>query len=119
MAHYVMRNGGSFRPFDQQLRHEAIEQLRLNNVVPEASGHGQTTVSRNDSDQRRALLLPQEFKELGRDRLVVICENCKPILGQKIRYHDDRAFTQRLLPASRFSMCSRLSGICSVSSPSA
>lgn len=62
------------------------------------SDRGQTTVSRNDSDQRRALLLPQEFKELGRDRLVVICENCKPILGQKIRYHDDRVFTQRLLP---------------------
>ena len=63
------------------------------------SGHASSTVSRNESEQRRALLLPQEFKELGSERLVVIVENCKPILGEKIRYHRDKAFTPRLLPA--------------------
>jgi type IV secretion system protein VirD4 len=63
------------------------------------SGQGSSTVSRNDSEQRRALLLPQEFKELGSERLVVIVENCKPILGEKIRYYRDKAFTARLLPA--------------------
>lgn len=63
------------------------------------SGHGHSTVSRNESEQRRALLLPQEFKELGRDHLVVIFENCKPILGEKIRYFQDKAFTTRLMPA--------------------
>lgn len=63
------------------------------------SGHGSNTVSRNESEQRRALLLPQEFKELGSERLVVIFENCKPILGEKIRYYRDKAFTSRLLPA--------------------
>lgn len=63
------------------------------------SGHGHSTVSRNESEQRRALLLPQEFKELGSERLVVIFENCKPILGEKIRYYRDRAFTSRLRPA--------------------
>lgn len=63
------------------------------------SGQGHSSVSRNESDQRRALLLPQEFKELGHERLVVICENCKPVLGEKIRYFDDPAFRQRLQPA--------------------
>jgi type IV secretion system protein VirD4 len=63
------------------------------------SGHGHSSVSRNESEQRRALLLPQEFKELGSERLVVIFENCKPILGEKIRYYRDKAFTPRLLPA--------------------
>ena len=63
------------------------------------SGHGSSTVSRNESEQRRALLLPQEFKELGSERLVVIYENCKPILGEKIRYYRDKAFTSRLRPA--------------------
>jgi type IV secretion system protein VirD4 len=62
------------------------------------SQHGHTSVSRNDSDQRRALLLPQEFKELGSERLVVICENCKPILADKIRYHREPIFRERLLP---------------------
>jgi type IV secretion system protein VirD4 len=63
------------------------------------SQHGHSTVSRNDSDQRRALLLPQEFKELGRERLVAIFENCKPILGQKICYYRDKVFKARLQPA--------------------
>ena len=55
-------------------------------------GQGHSSVSRNDSDQRRALLLPQEFKELGSERLVAIVENCKPILGEKLRYHLDPIF---------------------------
>jgi type IV secretion system protein VirD4 len=63
------------------------------------SGQGHSSVSHNESDQRRSLLLPQEFKELGSERLVVIFENCKPILGEKIRYHCDKDFTSRLRPA--------------------
>ncbi|NUZ08973.1 type IV secretory system conjugative DNA transfer family protein [Piscinibacter koreensis] len=62
------------------------------------SGRNHTTVSRNESEQRRALLLPQEFKELGSERLAVIVENCKPILGEKIRYHREKVFRARLRP---------------------
>jgi type IV secretion system protein VirD4 len=65
------------------------------------SEHGHSSVSRNESEQRRALLLPQEFKELGSERLVVIFENCKPILGEKIRYHREKVFTARLRPAPK------------------
>lgn len=61
-------------------------------------GKGQATVSRNDSEQRRALLLPQEFKELGSERLVIMMEGCKPILGDKIRYYGEKVFQERLLP---------------------
>lgn len=63
------------------------------------SAHGHTSVSQNDSEQRRALLMPQEFKELGRHQLVIVLENCKPILAQKICYFRDRNFKARLLPA--------------------
>jgi type IV secretion system protein VirD4 len=62
------------------------------------SEHGHSSVSRNESEQRRALLLPQEFKELGAERLVVIFENCEPILGEKIRYHRDKVFKARMRP---------------------
>jgi type IV secretion system protein VirD4 len=64
-----------------------------------SSQHSSSTVSSSDSEQRRALLLPQEFKELGSERLVAIFENCKPILARKIRYHRDPVFTARLQPA--------------------
>ena len=59
--------------------------------------HGHNSVSYSETDQRRALLLPQEFKEIGADRLVVVAENCKPILATKIRYHRDPDFKCRLL----------------------
>jgi type IV secretion system protein VirD4 len=61
------------------------------------SQHGHTTVSTNESEQRRALMLPQEFKELGSERLVVVMENCKPILGEKIRYFREKEFKTRLV----------------------
>lgn len=61
--------------------------------------HGHASVSHNDSPQRRALLLPQEFKDLGEERQVIILENCKPILAKKIRYYREKAFIARLRPA--------------------
>ncbi len=60
------------------------------------SQHGHSSISTNDSQQRRALLLPQEFKELGSERLVAIVENCKPILAEKILYYRDKVFRARL-----------------------
>ena len=51
--------------------------------------------SESESEQRRALLLPQEIKELGAWREIVSLENCKPILCDKIKYFEDPAFTKR------------------------
>ena len=47
------------------------------------------------SDQRRALMLPQEIRELGQTREIVSLENCKPILCDKIRYYEHPDFTCR------------------------
>lgn len=55
--------------------------------------------SDNTSDQRRALLLPQEVKEIGQWKEIIFLENVKPILCDKIRYFDDPEFVSRLLPA--------------------
>lgn len=52
----------------------------------------------NISDQRRALLLPQEVKEIGTDQAIVFYEGSRPILSQKIRYFEDKRFTARLAP---------------------
>jgi type IV secretion system protein VirD4 len=62
------------------------------------SGPARDVLSSNESDQRRALLLPQEFKDLGSEKLVLIPEHCKPVLGGKICYYKDKAFKDRLLP---------------------
>lgn len=52
--------------------------------------------SENTSDQRRALLLPQEITSLGKDKELVVVEDCPPILATKVRYFADRVFTNRL-----------------------
>ncbi|BBU68760.1 type IV secretory system conjugative DNA transfer family protein [Fluviibacter phosphoraccumulans] len=53
--------------------------------------------SESISDQKRALMLPQELKELGQWKEIVLLENTKPILCDKIRYYDDPAFISRVM----------------------
>jgi type IV secretion system protein VirD4 len=50
------------------------------------------------SEQKRPLLLPQEVKELGKDREVIFYEGIRPILAMKNRYYQDRFFRKRLFP---------------------
>jgi type IV secretion system protein VirD4 len=62
---------------------------------------GQRSRSQTVSHQRRALLLPQEVKELGPEEALVFCEGLRPIRCRKIRYFADKRFRKRLLPAPR------------------
>ena len=48
--------------------------------------------------QQRALLLPQEVKEIGIHRALIFYENLRPVRCKKIRYYADRRFQARLLP---------------------
>ena len=50
------------------------------------------------SEQRRALLLPQEVKELPPDEAIVFYEGLRPIRCKKLRYFEERIFRARLLP---------------------
>lgn len=51
------------------------------------------------SDQRRALLLPQEVKNLDKDKLLIISNGMPPVLADKIKYFSEAVFTRRLQPA--------------------
>ena len=59
---------------------------------------GQRARSQNVSEQRRALLLPQEVKALGSDEAIIFYEGLPPIRAKKLRYFEDRRFAARLLP---------------------
>ncbi len=54
----------------------------------------------NTSDQRRALLLPQEITSLGADKEIVVMENVRPILAKKIVYYMEPFFLNRLKQVS-------------------
>jgi type IV secretion system protein VirD4 len=58
----------------------------------------QTTES--TSDQKRALMLPQEITSLSKARELVIVEDTPPILAKKVVYFKDRAFMDRLKEVS-------------------
>jgi type IV secretion system protein VirD4 len=58
---------------------------------------GQRSSSQSISHQRRALLLPQEVKELGPEQAIVFYEGLRPIRCRKIRYFADKRFRKRLL----------------------
>ena len=55
--------------------------------------------SESTSEQRRALLLPQELKELGRVKEIILLENTKPILADRICYWRDPVFASRVSAA--------------------
>ena len=59
---------------------------------------GGKTPSVNVSEQRRALMLPQEVKELGRLEEIIFYEGLRPILCRKNRYYEDPLFRRRVLP---------------------
>jgi type IV secretion system protein VirD4 len=79
--------------------------------------HGNISVS----EQKRALLLPQEVKELGRDNELVLYEGLRPILAKKNRYYQDPFFKKRLFPPPKQSVpgLSGARGIPSVPPPAA
>jgi type IV secretion system protein VirD4 len=51
------------------------------------------------SEQKRALMLPQEVKGIGTRGELIFCENLRPILARKLRYYENRRFRRCLLPA--------------------
>ena len=58
-------------------------------------GRRSTTVS----DQRRALMLPQELMQLPQSALIVLKAGLPPVRGRKIAYFRERVFQRRLRPA--------------------
>lgn len=66
---------------------------------PRAFGQSGST-SQNTSDQRRALMLPQELKEMPSDQQIIAMKHCKPVLCHKARYYEDHCFIDRLKEAS-------------------
>jgi type IV secretion system protein VirD4 len=62
------------------------------------SGKGQRQGSVSSSDQKRPLLLPQEVKELGKDRELLLIEGLRPVLARKNRYYEDPRLKKRLFP---------------------
>jgi len=52
--------------------------------------------SKSESDQRRALFLPQELVSLGKNKALLLLEDTPPIIANKATYYNDNTFMNRL-----------------------
>lgn len=87
-----------YAPREQRDANDYSEMLGYTTVRQENITRGRD-VSRSESEQRRALMLPQELKAMGFDKEVFLYEGIpQPVMCEKIKYYQDRYFTSRLLP---------------------
>jgi len=89
-----------FAPKELRLANELSERLGYTTVRspsrsrPTGLSRGHRSVS--ESDQRRALMLPQELMQLPPDDLIVLKAGTPPVRGRKIAYYRERVFAARV-----------------------
>jgi len=89
-----------YAPREQQDANDYSEMLGYTTVRKENITRGKGgDRSRSESEERRALMLPQELKAMGNEKEVFLYEGIPhPVMCEKIRYYKDSYFTARLLP---------------------
>jgi type IV secretion system protein VirD4 len=96
-----------YAPREQQDANDYSDMLGYTTVRKEnvTRGKGRDSVSKSHSEERRALMLPQELKAMGPDKEVFLYEGIPhPVLCDKIRYYKDKHFTERLLAKAEVPM---------------
>jgi type IV secretion system protein VirD4 len=89
-----------YAPREQQDANDYSDMLgyttvRRENITKSKKGD----VSKSHSEEKRALMLPQELKAMGTEKEVFLYEGIPhPVMCEKIRYYNDRYFTSRLMP---------------------
>jgi type IV secretion system protein VirD4 len=97
---FAAKDHNDAREISDELGYTTVRAKSISSPLAGFSGtKGQRARSQNVSEQRRALLLPQEVKELKADEAIIFYEGLRPIRCRKIRYFEDRRFIARLLPA--------------------
>jgi len=90
------------REISDELGYTTVKVASLSKPVFDFSdAKGRRSRSVSVSEQRRALLLPQEVKELGTEEALIFYEGLRPIRCRKVRYFEDKRFKARLLPPPR------------------
>lgn len=85
-----------FAASDEITTRYVVSRLGKKTVTSHSRTVGDGRTSRSISQQSRDLMLPQEFQQLSRSKQILLTESARPILGEKISYYSDAAFTPRL-----------------------
>jgi type IV secretion system protein VirD4 len=95
---YAPKDFGEANELSQELGNTTVRVKTVSKPLASLFDRHRRSRSVNISEQKRPLLLPQEIKELGRDREILIYEGLRPILATKNRYFQDRRLRARLFP---------------------
>ncbi len=90
-----------FAPREQQDANDYSEMLGYTTLRRRSltRGRRRRDVSRSESEERRALMLPQELKAMGPEREILFCEGmAHAVRCRKIRYYAEGRYRARLLP---------------------
>ena len=86
-----------YAPREQQDANDYSDMLGYTTVRKQNVTRGRE-FSRSESEERRALMLPQELKAMGFDTEVFLYEGIPhPVKCDKIKYYQDKYFTSRLM----------------------
>jgi type IV secretion system protein VirD4 len=89
-----------FAPKEQDVANELSERIGYDTVQAKSRSRpwGLSAGKRSESvsDQRRALMLPQELKLIPSSKAFILATSVPPLICDKIIYYEDAAFTARL-----------------------
>lgn len=105
MTEEIMSNCGVevvFAPKELQVAQALSERLGFYTYQARSfsrpSGLAAGRRSQTRSDQRRALMLPQELIQMDRDQLIVLTAGAPPVKGKKLAFYREPAFARRVCP---------------------
>ncbi|WP_147659660.1 MULTISPECIES: type IV secretory system conjugative DNA transfer family protein [Enterobacteriaceae] len=87
-----------FAPKNLKIAKEVSESLGTKTVKARSRSRstiGRASGSENTSETGRALLMPQELKQMGKSKEIILLEDCPPIQCSKITWYKDPTFEAR------------------------
>lgn len=87
---YAPRDDADAKDYSEMIGYMTEKGISRSRQLSGKGGRGE-----NESDQRRAVLLPQEVKEIGKDKSIVSMENMRPALVEKIFWYKEPGFVSR------------------------
>lgn len=87
---YAPRNDEDAKSYSEMIGYMTEKSVSKSRQLTGKSGR-----SESQSDQRRAVLLPQEVKEIGGNKEIISLENMRPALVEKICWYTEPIFMRR------------------------
>lgn len=93
-----------YPPREQRDANEHSEMLGTFTAIARSKsrsrGARSNSTGESESGQKRALMMPQELKEMDQGKMIVTLENCKPIQAEKAFFYKHKVFIDRLKEVS-------------------